>query len=156
MVMSRSTTGWLLLVSAFVVAPSGCAPAVSATAPRILTEISLVSVIPGFNSGSPGEVSRFLWEPQRYAPPPTEMFFEVAAAVFGPSGGSATFRLHDVTNNLPIANSSLTINAGGAGRLRSVGIASSFPPTPAEIALVVERTVGVTFSIQRSAVLVQQ
>lgn len=127
----------------------------SNAAPKILTEISLVSVTP-FSTQVQGEVSRFLWEPDRYAPPPAEIFFEVVASVFGPAGESVTFRLHDVTNALPITNSSLTVGSGGGGRLRTADIASSFPLTPAEIAFVVERTAGASYSIQRSAVLVQQ
>lgn len=126
--------------------------------PKVLTEISLVSVIPGFFTGFQGEASRFLWEPDRYAPPPAEIFFEVVAVVDGPVGGSATFRLHDVTNDSPIANSSITLGSGGGGRFRTADIASSFPLTPAEIALVVERTTVpfATWTIRRSAVLVQQ
>ncbi|MBI3077595.1 MAG: hypothetical protein HYY85_11540 [Deltaproteobacteria bacterium] len=132
-----------------ITAPSG-------PVPKVLTEISLVSDSPGLAFASQGEVSRFLWEPGRYAPPPAEIFLEVVASVFGPAGESATFRLHDVTNDLPITGSSFTFGSGTAGRLRTADIASSFPLTPAEIALVVERTAGASWLIRRSAVLVQQ
>lgn len=124
----------------------------AAAAQRILTEISLVSNLPGFNNGTGGIVSRFRWEPDRYDPAPSEMFFEVVAGVFEASG-SATFRLHDATNNVDLA--SLTVNAGNSGRFRTADIAAAFPATAAEIQLVVDLT-ATSFSIQRSAVLVQQ
>lgn len=57
-----------------------------------LTEISLVSVTPGFISGTTGEVSRFLWEPSRYQPAPKEIFAEVVVSPFLP-GTSVTVDL---------------------------------------------------------------
>jgi hypothetical protein len=136
--------------------------AAAAPVPRILTEISLVSVLPGFNNGplGPSEKSRFLWEPDRYDPAPAEMFLEVVGAVFEESpgsGGSATFELREVATDLLIAGASLTVNAGDSGRFRTGDIAPSFPSAPVEIKLVVTLTAGAaSYSLQRSAVLVQQ
>jgi hypothetical protein len=41
---------------------------------KALTEISLVSGLPGFWTANSGELSHFLWEPGRYDPAPTEIF----------------------------------------------------------------------------------
>src|SRR5262249_31435130 len=48
---------------------------------KVLTEISLVSNLPGLANSGTGERSRFLWEPSRYAPPPSEIYFEVVGAL---------------------------------------------------------------------------
>jgi len=122
------------------------------TQAKVLTEISLHSR--GTATGVEGEVSRFLWEPDRYDPTPTEILFEVVVDVS--FSGSVTFRLQDVTNGVPIEGSSITVDSGQAGRFRTVDISSSFPVTPAEIALVTEKTGGPLWQIRRSAVLVQQ
>jgi hypothetical protein len=122
------------------------------TQARVLTEIGLHSR--GTGSGIDGEVSRFLWEPDRYDPSPEEIFFEVVVSVS--FEGSVTFRLHDVTNDVPIDGSSVTVSSSQTGRFRTMNIAPSFPVTPAEIALVAEKTGGPVWQIRRSAVLVQQ
>lgn len=122
------------------------------TQARVLTEIGLHSR--GTGTGIEGEVSRFLWEPDRYDPPPVEMFFEIVVDVT--FSGSVTFRLHDVTNDVPIEGSSITVYSGQTGRFRTADISSSFPITPAEIALVAEKTGGPLWQIRRSAVLIQQ
>ena len=207
--MTRSTIGWLLVVSAFsyslavstpgafahggdpalvhscvnkssgevkIVSPNAtCKPhenavdwaaaaAPVASVKKVLTEISLVSVLPGFANSGTGERSRFRWEPNRYDPAPSEIFFEVVGALAnGDGSASVTFRLEDVTlgsPGVPIASSSLTITGPGTGvatgvRLRTGALA--LPVTAAEIALVVDLVgAGATYSIQRSAVLLQQ
>jgi hypothetical protein len=122
------------------------------TQARVLTEIGLHSR--GTGSGIEGEVSRFLWEPDRYDPSPTEIFLEVVVDVS--FSGSVTFRLHDVTNDVPIEGSSISVDSGQTGRFRTVDISASFPVAPAEIALVAEKTGGPLWQIRRSAVLIQQ
>jgi hypothetical protein len=138
---------------------AGGAPASGVT--KVLTEISLVSVLPGFANSGTGERSRFLWEPDRYDPAPSEIFFEVVGALAnGDASASVTFRLQDVTNGVPIAGSSLTILGPSTGTATGVRLRSgnlTLPAAPAEIALFVELTgVDASFSIQRSAVLLQQ
>ncbi|HMH52320.1 MAG TPA: hypothetical protein VK548_18925 [Candidatus Acidoferrum sp.] len=137
----------------------GAAPAAGVT--KVLTEISLVSVLPGFANSGQGEKSRFLWEPNRYDPAPSEIFFEVVGALAnGDASASVTFRLRDVTNNVDIAGSDLTILGPNTGvatgvRLRTGNLV--LPATTAEIALTVQLTgVDASFSLQRSAVLLQQ
>lgn len=212
--MTRSTTSWLLLVSAFglwlmatasgafahggdpslvhacvnkssgevkIVSPNAtCKPHENAvdwasgagtpSVTKVLTEISLVSVLPGFANSGTGERSRFRWEPNRYAPAPSEIYFEVVAALaVGDANASVTFRLEDVTlpgPGVPIAGSSLVINGPGTGtatgvRLRTGNLVAAFPAGPADIALVaipVGQDAGqpASYSIQRSAVLLQQ
>ena len=122
------------------------------TQARVLTEIFLHSR--GTGSGLEGEVSRFLWEPDRYDPAPAEIFFEIVVDIS--FSGSVTFRLHDVTNDVPIEGSSITVQSGQNGRFRTADISSSFPAGPAEIALMVNRTGGAGWMIKRSAVLIQQ
>jgi hypothetical protein len=203
--VTRSRTGWLLLVSAFGLSLTAFAPgaaahgsdpalvhacvnpnsgtvkivapddsckkhetaidwaiaALSSPVTRVLTEISLVSVLPGFANSGSGEKSRFRWEPDRYDPAPSEIFFEIVGALaLGDADASVTFRLHDMTNGVPIAGSSLTIVGPGTGTATGVRLRTgtlALPGTPAEIALVVELIGdGASFSIQRSAVLIQQ
>ena len=138
------------------------AAAPSAPAARTLTEISLVSVLPGFGNATSTETSRFLWEPSRYDPAPVEIFFEVVGALtIGDADDTVTFRLHDVTNNVAIAGSSLVITGPGTGtasgaRRRTGNLVLAFPAASVEIALIAELTSGAAFSIQRSAVLLQQ
>ena len=141
---------------------ASAAPAGGVT--KTLTEISLVSILPGFTNSGTGERSRFLWEPSRYDPAPSEIFFEVVGALgLGDAAASVTFRLEDVTLGSPgvaIAGSSLTINGPGTGTATGVRHRTgplTLPATTAEIALVVDLVgAGASFSIQRSAVLVQQ
>jgi hypothetical protein len=138
------------------------APAASVT--KVLTEISLVSVFPGFANSGTGERSRFLWEPNRYAPAPSGIFFEVVGALSnGDASASVTFRLQDVTlgaPGVPIAGSSLTILGPSTGTATGVRHRTgnlTLPGATAEIALVVDLVgAGAAYSIQRSAVLVQQ
>ena len=142
--------------------PAAAAPVASVQ--KVLTEISLVSILPGFTNSGTGERSRFRWEPSRYDPAPSEIFLEVVGALaLGDGAASVTFRLEDVTlgsPGVPIAGSSLTITGPGTGvatgvRLRTGNLA--LPVTDAEIALVVDLVGGgASYSIQRSAVLVQQ
>lgn len=207
--MTRSTIGWLLVVSAFscslavstpgafahggdpalvhscvnkssgevkIVSPGAtCKPhenavdwaaaaAPVASVKKVLTEISLVSTLPGFANSGTGERSRFLWEPNRYDPVPSEIYFEVVGALaIGAASASVTFRLEDVTfgaPGVPIAGSSLTIVGAGTGTATGVRLRTgnlTLPGAAAEIALVVD-VVGdsVSYSIQRSAVLLQQ
>jgi hypothetical protein len=188
--MTRSTIGWLLVVSAVsgslavstpgvlahggdptlvhscvnkssgevkIVAPGAtCKPHenavdwAGAAAPtpsvtKVLTEISLVSNLPGFANSGAGERSRFLWEPNRYDPAPSEIFFEVVGALSnGDAGASVTFRLEDVTSGapgVPIAGSSLTVLGPGTGTATGVRLRSgnlTLPAAAAEIALVVD------------------
>jgi hypothetical protein len=159
-----------------IVAPSGtckphenavdwagaAAPAPSVT--KVLTEISLVSVLPGFANSGAGERSRFRWEPNRYDPAPSEIFFEVVGALAnGDASASVTFRLEDVTSGspgVPIAGSSLTVLGPSTGTATGVRLRTgnlTLPVTAAEIALVVDVVGdGASYSIQRSAVLLQQ
>jgi hypothetical protein len=152
MMMTCATLGQLLLGSVVVSALLGCASGVQ----KVLSEVSLVSNLPGFNSASTVEVSRFLWEPGRYTPPPGEIFLELVGGAFGPPGGSTTFRLVDVATNVTIANSTLVVAAGAQGRFRTASLVASLPATSVEIKLMAAPTVGTAFSIQRSAILVQQ
>ena len=135
-----------------------------ASVKSVLTEISLVSVLPGFANSGTGERSRFLWEPNRYDPAPSEIFFEVVGALAnGDGSASVTFRLEDVTlgaPGVPIVGSSLTILGPNTGTATGVRLRTgnlTLPGVAAEIALVVD-VVGVdaSYSIQRSAVLLQQ
>ena len=207
--MTRSTIGWLLVVSAFsyslavstpgafahggdpalvhscvnkssgevkIVSPNAtCKPhenavdwaaaaAPVASVKKVLTEISLVSVLPGFANSGTGERSRFRWEPNRYDPAPSEIFFEVVGALAnGDGSASVTFRLEDVTlgaPGVPIVGSSLTILGPNTGTATGVRLRTgnlTLPGAAAEIALVVD-VVGAdaSYSIQRSAVLLQQ
>jgi hypothetical protein len=132
-------------------------PAGGATgqASKLLSEISLVSSMPGFSSSRHQEVSRFLWEPQRYVPSAAEIFLEVVVSVTGPAGQTVAFLLHDVTNDRPIAG--FTVPAGTAARQRTEDLTAVFPLAAAEIAFVVQpSSLQAFYSIQRSAVLIQQ
>lgn len=129
---------------------------------KTLTEISLVSVLPGFGNATSTEVSRFLWEPDRYDPAAAEIFLEVVGALtIGDADDAVTFRLREVATDAVIAGSSLTITGPGTStasgvRRRTGNLVLAFPAASVEIALVAELTPGAAFSLQRSAVLVQQ
>jgi hypothetical protein len=129
---------------------------------KVLTEIQLISS--GFVAGRLGgpietEVMRFLWEPHRYDPAPSEIFFEILLSGFLQNASETiTFELHDITNDLPIAGSSFTFVGPTQvrGRFRTGNLAPGFPAAPAEIALVAHGNLEFIFNILRSAVLVQQ
>lgn len=137
----------VFLTTQFLLAPPVEAKRPPGTTAKTLTEISLVSTTPGFSTGSNGETCRFLWEPSRYDPSPTEVFLEVV----GSSNSSTTFELLDTTTNTVIPGSSLAVT--GAGRYRTSNLVADFPSASNEIVLQVS---GSVWTLQRSAILVQQ
>lgn len=116
---------------------------------NVLSEIGLVDSLAGFNSGANGEISRFLWEPSRYDPAPSEIYFEVFAAA---NSQPISFWLQDLTQNIPIVGSELTTDT--SGRLRTGNLVGAFPTTATELALMASTTDS--YAIPRAAVLIQQ